>query len=66
MQLYTANWLTGGTPEGRHGADYKDYEAVALECQMFPDSPNHPSFPSAILRPGERYHHVIVYELDVV
>lgn len=66
MQLYTANWLTGGTPEGRHGADYKDYEAVALECQMFPDSPNHPSFPSAVLRPGERYHHVIVYELDVV
>lgn len=66
MQLYTANWLTGGTPEGRHGADYKDYDAVALECQMFPDAPNHPGFPSAILRPGERYHHVIVYELDVI
>ncbi len=66
MQLYTANWLTGGTPEGRHGADYKDYEAVALECQMFPDAPNHPEFPSAILRPGEKYHHVIVYDLDII
>lgn len=65
MQLYTANWLTGSTPAGRHGADYHDYDAVALECQMYPDAPNHPSFPSAILRPGEKYHHVIIYELGI-
>lgn len=64
VQLYTANWLTGGTPKGRHGADYQDYDAVALECQMLPDSPNHPEFPCAILRPGEQWRHTIVYQLS--
>lgn len=64
MQLYTANWLTGGTPKGRTGRDYQDYDAVALECQMYPDSPNRPEFPSAILRPGEEWHHIIEYQLS--
>lgn len=38
VQLYTANWLTGGTPLGRSDHEYHDYDAVALECQMYPDS----------------------------
>lgn len=65
VQLYTANWLTGSTPRGRHGAEYKDYDGVALECQMFPDSPNHPNFPQATLRPGEEYNAVIIFEFDI-
>jgi len=39
--------------------------AIALESQMFPDSPNHTSFPSTILRPGEKYKHTVIYKLSV-
>ncbi|CCX43506.1 putative aldose 1-epimerase [Prevotella sp. CAG:1031] len=59
LQLYTGNWLTG-SPKGKHG-DYSDYDAVAIECQDYPDAPNHPSFPSTLLRPGERYHRTIIF-----
>ncbi|MCM1336751.1 MAG: galactose mutarotase [Candidatus Amulumruptor caecigallinarius] len=64
VQLYTANWLTGGTPTGRSGTEYKDYDAVALECQMLPDSPNRPEFPDSILRPGQVWRHTITYKFD--
>jgi aldose 1-epimerase len=47
VQLYTGNFL--GPPFGRHGG-------VCLETQHFPDSPNHPDFPSTVLRPGEIFH----------
>lgn len=60
MQLYTGNWLTG-SPSGRDGADYKDYEGVAIEMQGFPDAPNRPEFPSQLLLPGEVYERRIVY-----
>ena len=39
--------------------------AIALESQMYPDTPNHPEFPSATLRPGEKYDHTIVYKFTV-
>ena len=39
--------------------------AIALESQNYPDAPNHPDFPSAVLRPGETYHHNIVYRFSV-
>lgn len=39
--------------------------AVAMESQMFPDSPNHPEFPSTVLRPGETYRHTIEYRFSV-
>lgn len=54
VQIYTGNWLAG-SPATRTGRSYNDYDGVAIEMQAFPDSPNHPDFPSAILRPGERY-----------
>lgn len=60
IQVYTGNWLTG-SPEGKDGAVYTDYCAVALECQGFPDAPNHPGFPSQRLDPGETYRRTIVY-----
>lgn len=37
--------------------------AIALESQMYPDSPNHPEFPSTVLRPGETYRHTCIYLL---
>ena len=39
--------------------------AIALESQMYPDSPNHEFFPSTTLRPGEKYEHTVIYNLSV-
>ena len=52
-------------PMGKGGVRYDDYAGVAMECQNFPDAPNKPHFPSAILRKGERYECHIVYEFGV-
>lgn len=38
--------------------------AIALESQMYPDSPNHPDFPSAVLNPGEKYQHTCIYKFS--
>lgn len=60
VQVYTGNWLKGCPESISHGA-YDDYAGVALECQGFPDAPNKPSFPSAVLRPGEEYRRTIEF-----
>ena len=60
IQVYTGNWLAG-CPEGKDGAVYEDYGGVALECQHFPDSPNHPEFPSTRLNPGETFEQAIIF-----
>ena len=54
LQVYTANWWDG-TLVGEQGKRYEQHGAVALETQSFPDSPNHPNFPSTVLTPGEVY-----------
>lgn len=64
IQLYCGNWLKG-CPEGRNGHQYEDYSGLALECQHFPDSPNHPEFPSTVLRPGEEFNELIIYKFSV-
>lgn len=64
IQIYTGGWLDGA-PAGKEGAVYGDYSGVALECQQFPDAPNHPSFPSALLRPGQLYSHLIIFRFTV-
>jgi len=56
VQLYTGNFLSG--LKGPNGATYNQHHAVCLETQHFPNSINHPNFPSTILRPGETYHQV--------
>lgn len=63
VQVYTGNWLDG-CPKGRGGAEYHDYYGVALECQHLPDSPNHPDFPSTVLRPGEEFNELIIYRFS--
>ncbi|MGN1245993.1 MAG: aldose epimerase family protein [Muribaculaceae bacterium] len=65
VMLYTGNWLASNEPCGRHGARYADYAGVALECQGAPDAPNHPNFPSTVLRPGEIYREAISYRFTV-
>lgn len=59
-QVYTGNWLEGA-PESKSHTLYHDYDAVAIECQHFPDSPHHPAFPGTVLRPGEALDETIVY-----
>lgn len=64
VQIYTGNWLEG-CPAGKDGNVYADYDGVAIECQGFPDAPNQPSFPSAVLRPGEEFHQCIEFRFGV-
>ncbi|MCM1484138.1 MAG: galactose mutarotase [Muribaculaceae bacterium] len=61
-QVYAGCWLAG-SPKSVSGRSYNDYEGVAIECQNMPDAPNHPNFPSPVLRPGEVYDQTIVFSL---
>jgi len=54
LQFYTGNFFDG-TLVGKGGIPYKQYCAFSCESQHFPDSPNHPNFPSVALSPGEKY-----------
>jgi aldose 1-epimerase len=54
VQFYTGNFLDG-TLTGRHGKKYAQRTGFCLETQHFPDSPNHPHFPTTLLRPGETF-----------
>ncbi len=60
VQLYTGQSIAEGTPS-RDGGGYAPFSGVCLETQIFPDTPNHPEFGSAVLRPGERYTHRTSY-----
>jgi aldose 1-epimerase len=63
IQFYTGNFLNG-TIHGKGGQVYQFRDAFCLEPQDFPDSPNHPGFPSSELKPGETYSNVIVYKFS--
>jgi len=63
VQFYSANFLDGSLT-GKQGRVYKQHYAFCLETQHFPDSPNHPSFPSTILKPGQTYHSRTVYKFS--
>lgn len=63
VQLYTDNWADGY--QGQHGATFPSRSAICLECQHFPDSPNHPYFPSVVLNPGEEYTQKTIYQFGV-
>lgn len=63
IQLYTGNWLED--VDGKHGK-YKNYSGLCLETQHYPDSPNHPSFPSTLLLPDETYHSKTIYKIDLI
>jgi len=59
-QFYTGNFLDG-TLKGKGGATYVRRGGLCLETQHFPDSPNHPKFPSTELKPAQRYHSITVF-----
>jgi aldose 1-epimerase len=64
IQLYTGNFLDG-TVVGKGGKAYQKHFAFCLETQHFPDSPNHPNFPSTILEPGQTYRTTTVHKFFV-
>jgi aldose 1-epimerase len=63
IQFYGGNFLDG-TVAGKGGVKYAHRTALCLETENFPDSPNKPNFPSAILRPGETYKHVMIHKFS--
>ena len=63
VQFYTGNFLDG-TITGKGGAVYRNRFGFCLETQHFPDSPNQPSFPSTIVKPGHPYTSTTVYRFS--
>jgi aldose 1-epimerase len=64
LQFYGGQSLDGRI-RGKGGQVYGAHAGLCLETQHFPDSPNHAAFPSAVLRPGERYFHRSTYRFSV-
>jgi len=63
VQFYTGNFLDG-TVTGKQGHVYKQRYGFCLETQHYPDSPNHPEFPTSILRPGQTYESRTVFKFS--
>ena len=63
VQFYGGNFLDGKAI-GKGGVAYGFRTAFALETENFPDAPNQPSFPSAVLRPGETYKHAMTFKFS--
>lgn len=64
VQFYTGNFLDG-SQTGKSGIVYQKRAGMCLETQHYPDSPNHPSFPSTVLKPGETYKSLCIYKFGV-
>jgi aldose 1-epimerase len=63
VQLYSGNF--GSAISGRGGDMYPRHGGFCLETQHFPDSPNQPSFPSTVLRPGETFESTTVFRFGL-
>jgi aldose 1-epimerase len=63
IQFYTGNFLDG-TYFGKGNRAYRQGDAICLEPGAFPDSPNHPDFPTSRLNPGQSYVNTIVYKFS--
>jgi aldose 1-epimerase len=63
VQFYSGNFFDG-TIKGKGGIAYQRRYGLCLETQHFPDSPNHPAFPTTELKPGERFHRVTVFSFS--
>jgi aldose 1-epimerase len=63
LQFYTANGLNGALV-GPSGRAYRQGDGFCFETQRFPDAPNQPGFPSAVLRPGERFRSTTIFRFS--
>jgi len=64
IQIYSGNFLDG-TVTGKKGIQYMQRRGICLETQKYPDTPNKPEWPSAVLRPGETYHSHCIFAFSV-
>lgn len=64
IQFYSGNFFDGSYC-GKWGKPLRHRESIALETQKYPDSPNHPDFPSTLLEPGQTYSHTCIYRFSV-
>ena len=65
MQMYGAQNMTDAVPAKAAGRHLCQYAGVALETQHAPDSPNHPDFPSTVLKPGDTFKSHTEYRFGV-
>lgn len=65
LMFYTGDFLESIHP-GHLGKSYKPFDGLCLECQLYPDAPNHDLFPSTFLKPGEQYREEIIYEFTLI
>lgn len=65
LQLYTANFLNGRV-SGKNRRLYRQGDGIALETQHFPDSPNHPKFPTTVLEPGHVWNSSTTYRFSTL
>ena len=65
IQFYAGNAMNKAGDKGKHGTIYPHRGALCLETQHYPDSPNQPTFPSVVLRPGEKYFSECIYKFTV-
>lgn len=63
LQFYSGNFLDGSL-QGKNGVKYQKHQGLCLETQHFPDSPNHPKFPSTVLKPGEVFSSKTIYKFS--
>ena len=63
VQFYSDNWADGY--KGQHGATFGRRSALCFAAHHFPDSPNHPYFPSVVLKPGEVYTQKTIYKFGI-
>ena len=64
VQVYAGNFLDGSLT-GKKGITYNQRASVCLETQKYPDTPNKPEWPSAVLRPGEKYMSQCIFKFSV-
>lgn len=64
VQLFTANSFPEGL-KGKNGTAMLPHHAFCLETQYFPDTPNHPNFPSCVVEAGQEYHTTTIYRFSV-
>ncbi len=65
VQLYTGDYLNSATI-GTHSKHYEAFDGLCLECQYYPDSPNHANFPNTIFNSGQVYNETITYAFDTI
>jgi aldose 1-epimerase len=65
VQFYSGNMIPNGTLTGVGGKQYAPNSGFCLETQHFPDSPNHPAFPTTLLKPGATMHSTTVFTFGV-